>query len=251
MFPLLIILCALAMLLLGGMHLVSANYIPPKDADLLAWADNFNALVTANYASYGLSAGDAATIDAIVSAFDDAYALCGGTYHAPVNPATKTVVTTQAKNDARTAMLATLRPYAQQIAISPGVSSDDKIALGLNARTNLPTPIPAPTSYPILGIRGMTPLGITLQYQDSAMGTGKAKAPGAIQLELRATVSTTPLTDPDALAPAGMFTKSPLGMSFDSGDGGKTVYVAARWVTRRGLPGPWSAILVTTVPVAG
>lgn len=232
-------------------HLVSPNYIPSRDADLLAWADNFNALITANPATYGLTAGDATAIDAAVTPFDDAYALGGGTYHAPVNPSTKTVVTTQAKNDARTAMLAILRPYAQAIAISPGVLPDDKIALGLNPRTNTGTPIPAPTSFPLVSLRGLTPLSVTLQWQDSALGTGKRKPVGTLQAELRAGTSATVIADPTAIPYVGQFTKSPFALAFDSSDGGKTLYYAARWVTRRGLVGPWSVIGATTVPIAG
>jgi hypothetical protein len=248
-----------ALLIAGGLFLalaalrclVSPNYVPSRDADLLAWADNFNALITADPARYGLVAGDAVAIDNAVTPFDDAYALGGGTYHSPVNPATKTVVTTQAKNDAKTAMLAIIRPYAQQIAISPGVSSDDKIALGLNARTNTPTPIPTPTSFPLISLRGLTPLGVTLQWQDSALGTGKRKPDGALQADVRAGTSTTVVTDPSSLPLIGLFTKSPFGLAFDSVDGGKTLYYCARWVTRTGKFGPWSVIGATTVPIAG
>lgn len=231
--------------------LSSPNYIPPRDADCVAWADNFRDLTTASPATYGLTSGDAIAIANVVNAFDAAYAVGGGTYHTPVNPATKTVVTTQAKADAKTAMLLIIRPYAQQIAISPGVSSDDKIALGLNARTNTPTPIPTPTSFPLISIRGLTPLGVTLQWQDSAMGTGKAKAPGAMQADIRAMTSNTVISDPSAITFNGLYTKSPFALNFDSADGGKTLYFAGRWVTRTGKFGPWSVIGATTVPIAG
>lgn len=225
-------------------------YIPPRDADFLNWLDNFATTIAADQGTFGLTAGDATAISAQNTAFAAAYALGGGTYHAPVNAATKTPASTQAKNDAKTNALAVVRPYAQQIANNAGVTSENKVALGLNPRTTPPTPIPAPASFPIVGVRSAGPLTVTLQWQDSTIGAGKSKPYGAIQAEVRAQVSATPLTDPDALAANSIQTKSPLTLSFASGDGGKQLYYAVRWVTRRGLTGPWSAIGNITVPLA-
>jgi hypothetical protein len=241
---------AAAAFIIGGGRLVSASYIPPKNADLVNWVTNFDTLITANPATYGLVAGDATAIHNAVQPFLDAYALGGGTYHDPVSPTTRTPVTVAAMQNAKTAMLAVIRPYAQQIAINPGVTSDDKIALGLNPRQNTPVPISAPTSYPGLQIIGAQPLNITLKYQDSAMGTGKAKAPGAIQLQIFAKTSETAITDPTALPLIQIATKAPFNIAWGSGDGGKQAYIAARYITRRGLTGPWSPIISMTVPMA-
>jgi hypothetical protein len=42
-------------------------------------------------------------------------------------------------------------------------------------------------------------------------------------------------------------TKNPVGINFVAGDVGKVCYYAARWITRRGLVGPWSNIVSFTV----
>ena len=59
--------------------------------------------------------------------------------------------------------------------------------------------------------------------------------------------SATIVTDPASLPFIGIQTKNPVAVNFSSADVGKTAYYAGRWVTRRGLVGPWSAIINFTV----
>lgn len=224
-----------------------APYIPDRDTDFDSWLLNFTTKLTAAPATYGLVAADATNCAAQYTAWHAAYLLGGGTYHAPVNPATKTVQTTQTKVDARVNALAVVRPYAQLISRNAGVLASDKLSIGVNPRTSVPTPIPAPTSSPILSLVGASPWQHTLGYKDSAAITGKAKAFGAIQLEMHVKVSATPIDDPDAIPYLDVYTKSPLAVNFSAGDVGKQAYYVARWVTRTGLKGPWSGIVNFTV----
>lgn len=225
----------------------SASYIPPKDADFQSWLLNFSTQLTASPATYGLVAANAVTVAAAYAAWNAAYLLGGGTYHLPVNPATKTPETTQAKADARISAESVVRPFAQLISRNAGVLASDKIAIGVNPRTTVPTPIPAPTSFPILSLVGATPWQHTLGSKDSAAVTGKAKPFGALQLELRCTASATPIVDPEALAFVGLYTKAPFAVNFDVSDVGKQAYYSGRWITRTGLAGPFSAIVNFTV----
>lgn len=221
---------------------MSTSYIPPKDADFAPWLVNFSTMITASPATYGLVAGDAVSIAAQNTAFAAAYALV-------TSPSTKTPTTVQAKNIAKANALATVRPYAQRIANNAGVSSSNKIALGLNPRTNPPTPVTQPTTLPVLSIPSMINLGLIMRYRDSlASPSVKAKPAGAIAAEVYVKTSATPIVDPTLLTFAGLQTKSPFTLSFTSGDIGKQAYVVARWVTRKGLVGPWGAIVAATVP---
>lgn len=221
---------------------MSSSYIPARDADFALWSANFSALISATPATYGLTAGDATTIAAANASFQAAYLLV-------TSPTTKTAATVQAKNVAKATTLATERPYAQRIAANAGVSSSLKIALGLNPRTNPPTPVTAPTTNPILSIPSMINLGHILRYRDSlASPSVKSKPAGAIALELYGMTSATAVTDPTTLPFLGLQTKSPFTELWDSGAAGKLAYYAGRWVTRRGLTGPWSPIISMTVP---
>lgn len=218
-----------------------ASYIPPKDAALSSWILNFSTLITANPPLYGLLTGDATAIAGQNTAYQAAYALA-------VNPSTRTPTTVQGKNIAKASALAVCRPYAQAIANNAGVTAANKIALGLNPRTNTPTPVTAPTTFPNLTIQSAGVQTHVLRYRDSAAAPSvKAKPAGAIALQLYATASATPITDPAALDFRGPITKSPLQVSWESGDVGKTAYYSSRWVTRKGLVGPWSAVTSFTI----
>ena len=212
-------------------------YIPAKDNSLLAWALNFSGLVTTAPATYGLSSTDAANIAAPVALFQAAMALV-------TSPATKTAQTVATKNTDRTNMLATIRPYAQQIANNAGVTTAAKIALGVNPKTSTPTPITAPTTSPVLTAQSTSTAGTIIRYRDAtASPSVKAKPYGVVAAQIFALPSATAITDPTTLTYQGNFTKSPLTLALGSAAAGKTVYFAARWITKKGLVGPWSGII--------
>lgn len=216
-------------------------YIPATDSGTASWSNNFSTLITANPATYGLVAADATAIAAIVATWATAYALV-------LSPSTKTPTTVSAKNTAKINLLAVVRPYAQTIALNAGVASSDKTALGLNPRTSTPTPITAPTTNPILSIISGTPLVQILRYRDSAASPSvKSKPYGVTQVQLFASASATPITDPSVLGYHAAKTKSPLQAVWQSGDVGKVAYYAARYITRTGLVGPWSPVVSMTI----
>jgi hypothetical protein len=231
---------------------MSVPYIPPREVDLVNWADNFSTLITASPATYGLIAGDAVTIAAVVADWDTAYA-------AGTDPSTRTPVTVGAKNTAKLAMLPVLRTYASQVRLNPGVANSDKLALGLNLPNNNPQPIPAPNTAPVLTIISAQVLRHVMKYRDEvAQPTSRAKASNAIGMELYRGVSSIPLTDPLTCLYYGAMVKVPFNSDFDQADAGKLATYFGRWVNRAGsagnniaLTGPWSAALTQTVVGTG
>lgn len=226
---------------------MAANYIPATDAGLDSWGANFASLITAAPATYGLDAVAALAIQNAQDTYHAAFLVGGSTNRVPNNPTTYSPTTVAAKDAAKIAARSLFRAYASQIRLNPGVTNGDKIALGLNLPNNVPSPIPAPTSFPLLTFLSGTALAHQFSYKDSDTPVGKAKAPGAVQMQLYGNTSPTVVTDPAALLLHDVVTKSPFLVLWDSSDGGKIAYYAARWVTRRGLVGPWSAITAQTV----
>lgn len=209
-------------------------YIPPKDADLAVWANNFAALITAAPATYGLTAGDASTIQGFVDDFQAALTIA-------LNPATKTAPTVAAKDGAKAAMLEICRLYAQQVRNNIGVSDADKVSLGLTIPDHTPTPIPAPSSNPILGLVGAQPGQQTLRYADSATPDKRGKPFGVLGLQVFVAVGVTAAVSPDDARFKSFVTRQPYGVNFTSGEAGKVATYFARWQSRTGLIGPWSA----------
>lgn len=212
-------------------------YIPPTDSGLNTWAANFSAVIAASPATYGLATGDATAITSAYNLYHAAYLLA-------TNPTTRTAPTVAAKDVQKAASLITFRQYAILIGANAGVSDMAKSAAGLTVRATGRTPIPAPGTAPILGFVGATPLVQTLKYSDTSTPTTKAKPFGALQLELWVDIQ--PIGTPGVLANAvfiGLQTKSPLAVNFLTANVGKVANYWGRWVTRRGLVGPWSALL--------
>jgi len=211
-------------------------YIPVRDADLADWAANFSTKITAAPGTYGLIAADAVAIAAAYTAYNTAFMVA-------IAPATRTPVTVQAKDTAKIGMLAVLRPYAVGISLNAGVLPSDKIAVGVNPRTSTPTPVAAPTTYPVVSLIGATYLNHLLRYRDEgAPSTSRAKPANVTQLQLFAAVSATVVSDPATLPLKLIATKVPVSVAWDSSDLGKTAYYSARWMTRTGLTGPWAPI---------
>lgn len=220
---------------------MATPYIPPKDSDLLAWATNFDNLITAAPGTYGLVAADALAITAVVGPYQTAQGVVD-------NPSTRTSVTIAAKNAAKQAMLVIVRTYASQIRLNAGVSNSDKLALGLNLPNNTPSPIPAPTSNPLLNIIGATPGQLTLRFADSNTPDKRSKPQGATALQLFVGVDTITLSDPADTAFDQLVTKQPVAVTFNPGDAGKVATLYGRWSTRTGLVGPWSPSASFIIP---
>ena len=221
------------------------DYIPGPDGEFRDWLVNFDTLLTAAPATYGLVAGDAAAVAAKTAAYVAAYSLA-------IDPATRTAGTVAAKDTARVDAEQTVRPYAVSISLNEGVTDQAKADIGVTIRKLVPTPIPAPASAPILGVTAQTTGVVNMTYRDNSLPAGKAKPPGCVGMEVRQTIGVAPAVDPEAARTVAIFTKSPFRLTFAAADKGKTVTVFARWITRSGpggvaQSGPWAAPVDTII----
>lgn len=232
---------------------MSTNYIPAPDTAYDSWLNNFQTVIAAAPADFGLTAPDAAAITLAYNNYHATYLLAGTAppHRTPVNPGARTNVTVAAMNVQKASSMVTARAYASIIGANAGVSAGNKALAGLTVRSTARTPIPAPTTIPILGFVAAG-IGVhVLNYHDATTPTAKAKPFGAIALQLVASIGNAPPVGGAAgLQQVGVYTKSPMQISMASVASavGANVYYYARWVTRRGLPGPFSAVLA--VPVA-
>jgi len=219
-------------------------YIPTTDQGLDSWATNFAAKITLSPATYGLVAADALIIQNARDTYNAAYLLGGssGVPPTPVNPATFTAITVAAKNSAKFAGVAIWRTYAAQIRLNPGVSNADKLDIGLNLPNNSPSPIPAPSTFPILSIVASATGLMQLRYADNTTPALRKKPFGAMHMELWRGIDATLVLPIASCTLLALVQKQPFVATFTMPtDGGKRATFFARWVSRRGLPGPWSA----------
>ncbi len=216
---------------------MASPYIPASDANFDIWSANFSTKLTAAPTTYGLIAGDAVAVAAVVLTWHNAYL-------AATTPATRTPVTIAAKDNARAAAEALIRPYATRVSTNPAVTDANKVALGVTVRTTVPTPIPPPTTVPNLSLLAAITGQQTLEYKESGT-SNKAKPYGSIGVQLFRAIGTVFATDPDQAVFVCVATKSPSVQGFNSGDSGKKVTWFARFTTASGpggvaQVGPWS-----------
>jgi hypothetical protein len=220
---------------------MARSYLPQALAAFSTWIANFAALITAAPGTYGLVAADAATIQTANDAFQTAYTMSTA-------PTTRSPTTVQATVTARNTAVQVVRAYGRLILANAGVSDDDKVALGLHIRDAVNTPVPAPLTNPIIGVLGAQPGQLTVTYKDSAAAPKvKAKPFGATACQLFVQFGIVAPVSPAATPFYGVATKTPFPINCPAGSAGQNAYIYARWITQRGLVGPWSPLAVTAV----
>ncbi|HEY3620782.1 MAG TPA: hypothetical protein VGK96_28595 [Candidatus Sulfotelmatobacter sp.] len=217
----------------------STPYIPTKKSLLMAWATNFGTLFTASPTTYGFTSADAATVAAANATMQAAYTVAN-------TAATRSKPNVANMDAAIASYLATVRPYAVAISLNKGVSNDQKASIGVTVRGTGPTPVPVPSTSPVLTTIAGTPGQQTVRYADQNTPSARKKPFGAIAIQLYCSASATVISDPTMLQFVNTFTKNPVGLPTPSGGAGKICYMAGRWVTRTGLVGPWSSIVTFT-----
>ena len=213
---------------------MSSDFIPSRDAELEAWLLNFKTLIAATPTNYGLVTADATAITASYTAWHTAYV-------AATTPTTRNHITIAAKDAQKILTVDVVRTYSNTIRANTAVSDSLKLGLGLNVHDTIPTPVPPPSTYPILAINGAGPLIQELRAADQMTPTRRAKPHGTAGLLIFRAIGTAAETDATNAPFLGFVTKADILSSFSSADDGKVATYFARWTNGKGELGPWSA----------
>lgn len=216
--------------------------IPQRDGDFDAYLNNWRTLLTAAPATYGMLAADATAITNSYNIFHAAYLLV-------TNPATRTHAQVVAKDIAKASALVLLRDQYGIIKANPAVLDASKTTIGIRVNDPIPTPIPPPSTYPLLSVINSASLQQEVLVSDSATPTLRKKPAGVIGMLLHRSVGVVPATDPAQIAFLGMFTRSNFaGDTFDASEAGKFASYVGRWTNAKGEEGPWSDIVNKIIP---
>lgn len=217
------------------------TYLPTADGPLDAWAANFKTLIAASPTTYGLVTADGTALTTAFNSWHTAYL-------AAINPTTRTSATVEAKKVQKASLLPVLRGYAATIRVNRAISNELKVGLGLHVRDTAPTPVPPPSTQPLLTI--MEPMrGVQdLRVRDSASPDRRSRPAGSVGMLLFRAVGTTAVTNPDDASFLAFAGKTDLAFTFPSGDNGKIATYFARWTNTKGEMGPWSS--AASMPIA-
>lgn len=222
----------------------TGDYIPRKDAAFLAWGEGFARGVAQHYEHLGLTQQDVDWIELWTGRFADAYQ--------PTQSAeSRTTALVKAKNEMRKQVEAIYRSYAQRIKHHPGVSNQDLIGLGIHVDDATKTPIGTPRSAPILRRMMSKSGGHILRYADENSPFLNRKPYGMWVIQIYANVDDAYNPNPDTARHVGDYGRQPIRINWSAKLTGKTVTYFGRWVTRKGLKGPWSGPVFISVASGG
>lgn len=151
-------------------------FAPTRESDLLAWSRNFNTLIAADPAAYGLDAAQAVAYGVLHDAFAAAYGTAS-------NPRTNSKANVNAKNVARLNLLGNAngaRALVRIVQAFPGMTDDVRGQLGLRIADTEPSAIAAPGDGPELMVVATVGRVVKVRLRDRASVERRGKPIGAI-----------------------------------------------------------------------
>lgn len=209
---------------------------------------NFAGKIVERPAVYKVAPQEAAGVSAAVEGFAEALRVCNV-------PETRTSLAILRKDDLRAEAERMCRPIYLRIKVDPTIGGEDKFSAGVRLPMSPRSRIGAPNSAPLLKLVANLGFAHVITYGNPEH-LGTAKPRGAIGIQVFRTLSSrgagrmgAPATSGDSLsddstgAPdyVGTFTRNPIRIPCFQRDDLKLATYVARWITRRGLVGPWSA----------
>ncbi|MDR1644377.1 MAG: hypothetical protein LBS05_00925 [Tannerellaceae bacterium] len=142
-----------------------------------------------------------------------------------------------------------LRKLYKILVANPAVTDADLERMGLPKRpTNKRTPAPVATVPPGFEVMPTTGHQLRITYFPIDEANKRGKPAGQSGVEIKWGFSEVPIQDPEELDHSTLDTASPALVAFSGNDMGRKIYVALRWINTRGIHGPWSLPVETTVP---
>ena len=221
----------------------NGSWWPRTDEGLRLFVRNFSATLSADPPAAGATREEAAELAALAAAYEAAFAKAADRNR-------RTSLDVAHKDAARDRAAAAFRKVAARIRADGRVPVPLKVALGLPAPTDGRRPrVPAPTTAPILHESSIGLDVHRLRYVDSVLCDTRRKPPGVAQIMLFAALAPQRVLDPAAAAFVGSFTRNPIHLRYEPCQGFLLASYFARWSTRTGLLGPWSAPVHLPLPV--
>lgn len=212
-----------------------ASYIPASDGGFNTWIASFSSQITATPTAFGLVAGQATALAALVTTWNTAYA-------AATNPLTRTSAAVQSKDTARAAAESYARSLANIVQGYPSITDTQLNALGLTVRSTTRTPIGPPATSPVISILGIVNRSARLAIADETSPDTKARPFGVVGLQLFYQVAGVAPLDTTGMTYAGLVTRTPIALELPEAASGKLVYMLGRWVNAKGQVGPLSSL---------
>ena len=210
---------------------IAKDFLPSRDALLLAWSANFNSVAGGSPTSVGLTAGQMTSYGTAHSAFAAAYAVV-------TDPSTKTVTSVAAKDASIKSLKLLARQYAKIVNAYPPTTNIQRLALGLTPRAATVSPIHAPTEAPVMEV--VATMGRSLKLKLHGTGTAlRGKPAGCAGAAIYSFMGLTPPANLADWKSEGSATRTIFTIVFPpTAPAGSQVWLSAAWFNPRNQTGP-------------
>jgi hypothetical protein len=215
--------------------------LPSGDHDFLEWAENFKTKLAPLIEGLGIPPADYELIVALKNTFAAALVLTDA-------PSTKNPGTVAAKNDAHKALEKGVRKFiGEHLRYNDALTNQNREDLRIPVPDTTHTPIPPPTTHPVLELKISAIRQVKLYFRDPASETG-ARPYGVNGAVVLYDIRETPPARTGELKQNVLATRSPFKLNFEEDDRGKRIYVAVCWQNERGQRGPFSEVQSIFIP---
>ncbi len=220
---------------------IMASFLPVRDAQLLAWSVNFNALINSTKgAGFGLTQQQATDYTTRHTAFATAY-------QTSYDPNTRTPPNITIKDEAKKALSEYARELVRIVQSYPSLTDDQRRELKITVRKQR-SPQPPPTVRPALTIVSVTGRTVTIKIREDGESSKRGKPAGVLGASVYTYVGNTYPTDPTLWAFDGTTTKTTHQIVFpETVANGAQIWVCAAWFNRKTETGPVSIPVTTNI----
>jgi hypothetical protein len=214
--------------------------IPRSASELVAYGSNFSTVLSGDPTAY---LQDAAKAAAVASAYS-AFATIQNSLEVERENGILSKSATANRNTVMQTFLDLIRPIYNAVQSSLEVSVASKIALGVEVR-NPPSPIPAPTIQPIVGVKNRYGSSFVVEVSDGS--SARRKPDGVAQILIYVCQAATASADPADWSCVAVTGKTTTTFTLSSSlPAGAPVWIAANYRNAAGT-GPGSDAIGTSI----
>lgn len=222
------------------------DYLPHREAELLAWSANWAAVTSMSPNTFGLTVEQTTDYQTLHDAFADAYAVTQGPNRGPA--------ATQTKNTAKDALIRGPGGIRQLVGIVqkfPGTTDTMRVQLNISVPDDEPTPIPPPSDAPEIDFISTGTRTIRIRFHNEH-SLQRAKPEGVVGLTVFSFMGETPPLSLSDWKFEANSTKTLVDINPPAGvPSGTTMWITAFWRNPRDESGPACTPQSTVVQYGG
>jgi hypothetical protein len=223
---------------------MAAPYIPRADGEFRDWLNQFANAIAREPWAVMLMPADAAKLVELARRYEAAYVKVRAGGQGPPAAVAE-------KNRIRREAWDTVRRIAMRIKRNRGITTALKIELGIHPDHRCQSRIPAPRTAPVLAVIEAHNGVHVLRYFDPAAPSRRAKPYGVVEMQMFVAVGDEPAGEPSGPGFLYRARRHVFQVPLPPQHAGKMATYFGRWVTQRGLAGPWSAPVSMIIVGAG